>query len=194
MGFRRLAFRAPESVHECVVNVSREPAQTRDGELYHQIRQLSRLSIAGLKVKYRDTFGEEARVLHKQFLVRRIAWRLQARRHGDLSQRARQRIAAIGDASDFGSYSTAESGNGAASHQLRKPPLQAGSQRDPRLPPVGTLLRRRYQGREIVVKVLDNGFECDSERYRSLSELARELTGTRWNGLLFFGLAERRNG
>ena len=177
-----------------MVNVSRETAQSKDGQVYHQLRQLSRLSVAGLKVKYRETFGEEAKVLHKQFLVRRIAWKLQTRIHGDLSQRARQRIAAIADASDFGSYSTVESGDGAASHQLRKRTIQAGSQRDPRLPPVGTLLRRRYQGREIVVKVLDNGFECDSERYGSLSELARELTGTRWNGLLFFGLAERRNG
>jgi hypothetical protein len=67
----------------------------------------------------------------------------------------------------------------------------------PPLPPIrvfrapGATIRRRYQGREIVVKVLADGFEYDSERYSSLSALARKLTGTRWNGLLFFGLTER---
>jgi hypothetical protein len=43
------------------------------------------------------------------------------------------------------------------------------------------------------VKVLEQGFEYDSRRYRSLSAIAREITGTRWNGLLFFGLVERRD-
>ena len=57
----------------------------------------------------------------------------------------------------------------------------------------GTLLTRRLGDRQIVVKVLSDGFEYESRRYRSLSAIAREVTGTRWNGLLFFGLAERRD-
>jgi hypothetical protein len=56
------------------------------------------------------------------------------------------------------------------------------------------LLTRQFENRRIVVKVLQDGFEYQSQRYRSLSAIAREVTGTRWNGLLFFGLAERRNG
>jgi hypothetical protein len=67
-------------------------------------------------------------------------------------------------------------------------------QKDWRLPAPGTLLTRRLDGRDVVVKVLKDGFEYQSRRYRSLSAIAREVTGTRWNGLLFFGLAERRNG
>jgi hypothetical protein len=55
------------------------------------------------------------------------------------------------------------------------------------------LVRRRHQGREIIVKVLENGFEYDSQCYGSLSAIARQVTGTRWNGLLFFGLTERRH-
>ena len=58
---------------------------------------------------------------------------------------------------------------------------------------LGTLLTRRLGDRQIVVKVLTDGFEYESRRYRSLSAIAREVTGTRWNGLLFFGLAERRD-
>ena len=67
-------------------------------------------------------------------------------------------------------------------------------QRDWRLPPAGTLLTRRLRDRQIIVKVLADGFEFDSRRYRSLSAIAREVTGTRWNGLLFFRLTERRDG
>ncbi|HZF71845.1 MAG TPA: DUF2924 domain-containing protein, partial [Gemmatimonadaceae bacterium] len=66
-------------------------------------------------------------------------------------------------------------------------------QRDWRLPPPGTLLTRWMGKRQIVVTVLDEGFEFETRRYRSLSAIAREVTGTRWNGLLFFGLAERRS-
>jgi hypothetical protein len=66
--------------------------------------------------------------------------------------------------------------------------------RDWRVPPPGTILTRRHGNREIVAKVLKKGFEFESRRYRSLSAIAREVTGTRWNGLLFFGLAERRHG
>jgi hypothetical protein len=65
------------------------------------------------------------------------------------------------------------------------------AQRDARLPASGSLLTRRLNDRQIVVKVLADGFEFESRRYRSLSAIAREVTGTRWNGLLFFGLPRR---
>jgi len=164
----------------------------REAEVGRQIQQLSRLTIAVLRVKYREVFGEEVNVLHKQFLIRRIAWQLQAQAQADLSERARQRIAEIAEGAELNGSS------GAAPKRPSSPirPLQQhpDAQRDSRLPPPGAVLRRRYQGREIVVKVLKDGFECNSQRYSSLSALARELTGTRWNGLLFFGLAERRHG
>jgi hypothetical protein len=67
--------------------------------------------------------------------------------------------------------------------------------RNSRLPIAGTLLTtRQFENRKIVVKVLEDGFEYQSQQYRSLSAIAREVTGTRWNGLRFFGLAERRDG
>jgi hypothetical protein len=58
----------------------------------------------------------------------------------------------------------------------------------------GTLLTRRHKGRDIVVKVLVDGFEYQSRHYGSLSAIALVVTGTRWNGLLFLGLTERRRG
>ena len=76
----------------------------------------------------------------------------------------------------------------AASTQRR-----SARQRDERLPQPGTMLNRRYRDTEVVVKVLADGFEYQARHYRSLSAIAREVTGTRWNGLLFFGLTERRH-
>ena len=159
-------------------------------DVHREIRQLSRLKIAALKVKYREVFGENVNVQHKQFLVRRIAWQLQTRAKGGLSERARLRIAEIGEGTPLNGFAKAVVRQSSARAQTTHP---GDAQRDPRLPPPGTVLRRRYQGREIVVKVLPDAFECDSQRYSSLSALARELTGTRWNGLLFFGLTDRHH-
>jgi hypothetical protein len=63
-----------------------------------------------------------------------------------------------------------------------------GGGRDSRLPAPGTLLTRDFKGRTHVVKVLTDGFEYEGRTYRSLSAIAGEIAGTRWNGFLFFGL------
>jgi hypothetical protein len=63
-----------------------------------------------------------------------------------------------------------------------------------RIPAVGTLLRRIYRDQTVVVRVLPDGFEYEGQPYGSLSAVARAITGTRWNGLLFFGLTERAKG
>lgn len=108
-----------------------------------------------------------------------------------MSERARRRAGDIADDRDLRVrapkefVARPESGFGSID--------RAGPPKDYRLPGSGTLLTRRLGDRQIVVKVLDDGFEYESRRYRSLSAIARELTGTRWNGLLFFGLAERRD-
>jgi hypothetical protein len=64
---------------------------------------------------------------------------------------------------------------------------------DPRLPPPGTYLEREYKGRRIIAKILEDGFEFDGEIYRSLSAIAQEATGTKWNGFLFFNLKPEEN-
>jgi hypothetical protein len=177
-----------------MVNATREGARVRDSSTSRTIQQLPRLTVAVLKIKYQEVFGEDAKIPHKQYLVRRIAWRLQAEAQGDLTERARFRIAQIADVADLSRH---------APKVLRaEPPVSTvpapfdiwRRQRDCRLPDTGTVLRRRYQGREVVATVLAEGFEYESKVYRSLSAIAREITGTQWNGWLFFGLTERRNG
>jgi hypothetical protein len=152
------------------------------------------LTVAALKRKYRELIGEESRSSNKQFLFRRIAWHLQAKAEGDLSERARCRVAAIADDRDLRTPGLQASANQPPEPTSGSIAGLNGPQRDYRLPKPGTLLMRRFRGREILVKVLDEGFECQGHHYGSLSAIAREVTGTRWNGLLFFGLTERRHG
>lgn len=74
------------------------------------------------------------------------------------------------------------------------PPLPepAAKPRDPRLPPVGTIIRRARKGEVHEITVLDDGFECEGRHYTSLSTIAREVTGTSWNGCLGAGLTKRK--
>lgn len=163
-----------------------------DESVLAQIEQLRACTMAALRIKYFEVFGEESRSGNRGFLFRRIAYRLQAKAQGDLSERAKRRAIEIADDSDLRLHvSKVAFGDSRKS----KPEPRAGNRpRDPRLPIAGTLLTRQHENRRIVVTVLQDGFEYESKRYRSLSAIAREVTGTRWNGLSFFGLAERRNG
>ena len=157
------------------------------------IDEVRGFKVIALQKKYLELFGEETRSSNKQFLFRRIAWRLQADVEGDLSERARRRAAEIVEDGDL--RVRAPKGFSPENTPVRQPQEIDRSQprRDWRLPSPGALLTRRLDDRQIVVKVLEEGFEYESRRYRSLSAIAREVTGTRWNGLLFFGLAERRD-
>jgi hypothetical protein len=163
-----------------------------DAAVCAEIESLRQMKVGALRAKYREVCGEEPRSSNKQLLFRRIAWRLQAKVEGDLSERARRRALEIADDADL--RILAPDGFFAESAPDATRPLErAGAGRDRRLPAPGTLLTRQFENRRIVVKVLENGFEYQSQQYRSLSAIAREITGTRWNGLLFFGLSERRN-
>lgn len=189
----QLAFRPPQSVHGTVVHAPEARAENMDKTVIRRVEALRRLSIPELRREYSQVFGEPTNSSHKQYLFRRIAWQLQAQAEGGLSERAQLRAAQIADDADLrvggpkGFWSWPEEGP-------VQPVPQSADRRDDRLPEPGTLLKRRYQGNEIVVRVLERGFEYQARHYRSLSALARHITGTRWNGLLFFGLTGRRNG
>lgn len=178
---------------EVVVDSDRETGETMDQSVLQAIENLRNLTIADLQNRYRELFGEEAKCPDKPMLLRRIVWRLQAAVEGELSERARRRAAEIADDADL--HGRAPENSPAPSQSVVRSRVERlPSRRDPRVPPPGTLLARRIQGRDVVVKILDDGFEYQGQRYGSLSAIAREVTGTRWNGFTFFGLAARRNG
>ncbi len=152
--------------------------------MWREIDGLRQQSVGKLKLKYREVFGQESRSNHKQFLVRRLAWRLQANAEGDLSERARQRAARLAQEADL---------------RIRAPQSflkeLAQGNRDPRLPPAGTRLTRQFQGHTVAVEVLEQGFRYQQQVYRSLSAVARQVTGVQWNGFAFFHLpTEARHG
>ena len=159
-----------------------------------EIEELRALKVGALRTKFREVVGEESRSSNRQYLFRRIAWRLQARAEGGLSERARRRALEIADEADLRIRAPDGFFAEVASHKTGPPADHGKRQRDWRLPAAGAVLTRQFDNRRIVVTVLENGFEYQSRRYRSLSAIAREVTGTRWNGLLFFGLTERRHG
>jgi hypothetical protein len=162
-----------------------------EAKTFQEIQQLSRMTVRELREKYIEIFGEETRAFHKEFLRKRIAWRIQVLAEGDLTERARRRAEELANDADLrirtprdplGKYAEPEKARTTTSH--------ISNARDPRLPLPGTFLSREFQGRDIVVKVLDDGFEYDGRRYTSLSAIAQEITGTKWNGFLFFGIAD----
>ena len=144
------------------------------------------LTVNGLREKYREVFGEDSRSNHKDYLFRRVAWRLQANAEGDLSERARQRALEIANDADLRVRAPKSLRGAEADNRTTVTPINGA--RDSRLPKAGTLLTREFKGKVHVVKVLDDGFEYESQRYKSLSAIATEIAGTRWNGFVFFGL------
>jgi len=166
-------------------------AMRTETEIREEIEALRNLTTAQLKEKYREVFGEETRSNHKQFLFRRIAWRIQANAWGGLSERARRRALEIANDADLRirapkNFLREPAENGRTAEARVKPSL------DPRLPLPGTPLIRRYQGKDIIVHVRpDGGFECNGRIYKSLSRAVTEATGTRWNGFTFYGLGHR---
>jgi DUF2924 family protein len=153
-----------------------------DPQLEKEIERLRRSKVKELQVRYRELFGEDSPSSNRAHLFRRIAWRLQARGAGELSDRARQRAIELADDAELRrraprSFWRAVEGREGAS-----------TPRDPRLPEAGSQLTRTYQQRTIEVRVLETGFEYNGTVYSSLSAIARQVTGTRWNGFLFFGI------
>jgi hypothetical protein len=159
-----------------------------DAAVMKEIEQLRRLPVSGLRQKYREVFGEESRSNHKDFLFRRIAWRLQAVAEGDLSERARRRALEIANDADLRIRAPKDFGPKDAHAPRRTVVGIIDGKRDCRLPEPGTLVTREFKGQIFVVTVLADGFEYEGRRYTSLSAIASEITGTRWNGFLFFGL------
>ena len=159
-----------------------------NAELDQHIDQLRQMTTAQLKLRYRELFGQPSHSNHKAYLFRRVAWRMQALAEGTLSERAREYardIAADADLRLCAPKKAIET----------EPPIrvsEASRQLDPRVPPPGTQLIKRYKDETLTVTVLDDGYRYGDRIYKSLSAIARQVTGTQWNGYVFFGLRLRQ--
>ena len=157
-------------------------------DIPEQLAALRNMTVAELRERYREVFGEPTRSRNKDYLRKKVAWRIQELAEGGLSDRARARIDELADGAPVRWRS---SGNGAAPGDSASAAPSAQTSRDPRLPEPGTVLKRAHGGADHLVTVLDDGFEYRGDRYASLSKIAREISGTNWNGFLFFGLQRR---
>lgn len=155
-----------------------------------EVAALGRMTVLELRSKHVEAFGEPTRSGNRDYLIKRIAWRLQANAYGDLSERARQRAEELANDADL--RTTAPKARRTEDRPALTRQTSVAFDSDSRLPLAGSCLRRHYKGREIVVRVLPKGFEHEGEVYRTLSAVAKAITGTHWNGYHFFRL--KRNG
>ena len=126
-----------------------------------------------LKAQWRDLFATEPPPFNRRYLESRLAYRIQELAYGGLKPETIRRLEALGEQLDGG--------------DRKKRGIRADA-----LPIVGTRLIRDWQGVEQIITVMVNGFEWQGRPYRSLSAIARAITGTRWNGWVFFGLKNHR--
>jgi hypothetical protein len=150
-----------------------------------EVAALEQMTVGQLQQRYVEVFGEPVRSRHKQYLIRRIAWRLQANAEGGLSERALRRAEELADVA----YARVTPPRPPTTRTTA--PASVPSATDRRLPPAGAAITRAYKGRTITVIVLPDGFECDGERYKSLSAVAKAITGSHVNGYRFFNLGAR---
>jgi hypothetical protein len=153
-----------------------------------EVAKLRRMTSGQLREHYAKIMGEETRSRHKTYLIRRINWRLQAKAEGDLSIRARRRAEQL--ANDAEVRVTPPKDMPLSASTGRTVVLEVSASHDNRLPTPGMSLRRQYKGRTLVVDVLQDGFEFDGQHYKSLSAVAKAITGSHCNGFRFFGLGE----
>src|SRR5689334_1726769 len=136
-----------------------------------RLAALKTMPTPDLKRQWRDLFESEPPPYNRRYLESRLAYRIQELAYGGLKPETVERLEALAD--------DLEGQSSSRGRALTRPVI-------------GTQLVREWQGVEHRVTVLEIGFEYQGRPYKSLSAIARAITGTRWNGLLFFGLKNRR--
>jgi hypothetical protein len=145
-----------------------------------QIAALGRASTPDLQERWRQLMGAEPPHYNRDFMVKRLAHRLQELAYGGLSEQARAQMNQLLDDAGYNELGSLRAGS--------RPKARAD------LPVAGTRLVREWDGQRHEVTVVHGGFEYRGKRYRSLSAIASTITGTHWNGRRFFGLPTPDNG
>ena len=140
-----------------------------------RLAALPTTSIAELKAQWRTLFGTEPPPFNRPYLQSRLGYRIQELHFGGLKPETLARLQALGD-------------------ELERETKDGRRPRYSERPIAGTRLIREYRGVQHTVTVTATGFEWQGRPYQSLSAIARAITGTRWNGPVFFGLKSNRGG
>ena len=140
-----------------------------------RLAALKAMSVKELKAEWQTLFDTPAPNNSRTFLENRLAYRIQELTYGGPDKQTRRLLDLLAD-------------------EVEGTLTRKAQIADPRNSVVGTKLIREWDGVAHTVTVLKDGFEWDGKRYKSLSAVARSITGTRWNGYRFFGLRERKRG
>ena len=152
-----------------------------------EVAAMQRMTVSELREKFAQVCGEATNGRNKRWLIKRIAWRMQANEYGGLSERALARARELANFADL-RLTAPRAGTSAATGAASSQTSVSKGRTDKRLPMPGTIITREYKGRTVQVQVADDGFEYEGKRYKSLSAVAKAITGAHWNGFLFFGL------
>jgi hypothetical protein len=144
-----------------------------DGTVLAQLSALQRLSVNQLKVKWEDLFATAAPNNSRGFLEVRIAGRIQELTYGGLTRDTRRALDNLAD-------------------EVEGKITRKGMADDARNPLPGTKLVREWDGTEHTVTVLADGYDLAGKKFKSLSAVAKAITGTSWNGFRFFGLRDKQ--
>ena len=155
--------------------------------LAKELAALERMTATQLRTRFAEVFGETTNNNSKTWLVRRIAWRLQCNANGGLSERALARANELANDADL-RVTAPKAKPAPATPQSATHATTLPITGDRRVPLPGTVITREYKGRMLRVKVLASGFEFEGEVYKTLSALAKQITGSHCNGYLFFKL------
>ena len=161
-----------------------------DKSMIREIARLKSLPVADLQAEWLRLYGEPSRSRNRDFLWKRLAWRIQELDRGGLSRAALDRVDAL--APD--GFERARSRNAAIVDDAPARLAQTRQRRrDARLPVPGSVICKLYRGRELRVVVREDGLELDGVMYPSATALAKAITGSKSiNGWLFLGVTERK--
>jgi len=146
----------------------------------NEIMALKNAPTKELLKQYKELYGEDAKGTHKTYLWRKIAYRLQEKERGSISTKAKGKLKTLIE--EFDPI------NNKALRPDKPMVSQQASVKDKRLPIPGTAITKEYKGSNYQIKVLEKGFEYNGKIYKTLSAIAKEITGAHWNGYLFFNL------
>ncbi|MBF0448981.1 MAG: DUF2924 domain-containing protein [Magnetococcales bacterium] len=143
-----------------------------------QVTALPGMNLADLKIMWKDLYNQDPPSHGKPYLVRKLAYRIQELAFGGLAESSEKRLDAMAQ------------GKTDPKNEAKK----GSGRKKANTPGLGTKLVREWKGREYVVMVMEGGFEYEGQKYRSLSAIAKKITGTHWSGPVFFGIKKNGGG
>ena len=144
-----------------------------DGPVLARLARLKAMTVNELKSEWQTLMGSTPPNNSRTFLEQRLAYRIQELTYGGLPKPVSRLLDALAD-------------------EVEGKKVRSTVISDPRNPVIGTRLVREWNDVEHVITVLQGGFDWQGRRYKSLSAIARDITGTQWNGYRFFGLRENK--